>query len=156
MSPLGEKQSPEAFLSWLKTQIPLINHMGFLPLEWDGQALKMRAQLAPNVNDKGTGFGGSLATVATLCGWSTVTLFLREQGRDDDVVIRDSHIEYLLPVTADFTAQTALPEPSIRQAFKQKMDSKGRVRIDLVIEVIQQDQVALRLSAAYVALAKTR
>lgn len=156
MSPLGEKQSPEVFLSWLKTQIPLINHMGFLPLQWDGQELQMGAQLAPNVNDKGTGFGGSLATVATLCGWSLVTLYLREQGRDDDVVIRDSHVEYFLPVTADFTARTQLPDSDTLALFQRKMATKGRARMDLVIEIMQQDQVALRLSGAYVALEKSR
>ncbi|EAR61836.1 YiiD C-terminal domain-containing protein [Neptuniibacter caesariensis] len=149
-----KQKTADEFLEWLKGQIPLINHMGFLPLEWDGQQLKMSAELEPNVNDKGTGFGGSLATVATLCGWSIVTLYLREQGRNDDVVIRDSHLEYFLPVTSDFTAATSLPERNVLQQFDEKMDAKGRARMDLVIEILQQDKVALRLTGSYVALEK--
>lgn len=144
----------DEFLVWLKGQIPLINHMGFAPLVWDGKSLKMGASLAPNVNDKGTGFGGSLATVATLCGWSIITLHLRSLGRDDDVVIRDSHLEYFLPVTSDFSAITNLPAESILTEFNQKMNLKGRARMDLVIEIKQDDKVALRLTGSYVALEK--
>lgn len=151
-----EKQITDEFLIWLKEQIPLINHMGFAPLEWDGQRLKMGAELAPNVNDKGTGFGGSLATVATLCGWSIVTLYLRSQGRDDDVVIRDSHLEYFLPVTSDFSAITSLPSAEVLAIFDQKMMEKGRARMDLTIEIKQNDQLAMKLTGSYVALEKRR
>jgi len=146
----------DEFLSWLKGQIPLINHMGFLPLEYDGQSLGMGAELGPNVNDKGTGFGGSLATVATLCGWSMITLHLRESGRDDDVVIRDSHLEYLRPVTGDFVARTHLPDAETVAGFDARMAEKGRARMDLVIEICQGDDVALRLKGSYTALEKRR
>ncbi|MEM5535612.1 YiiD C-terminal domain-containing protein [Neptuniibacter pectenicola] len=146
----------DAFLVRLKGEIPLVNHLGLSPLQWDGQTLAMTAALAPNVNDKGTGFGGSLATIATLCGWSIVMLYLRAKGRDDDVVIRDSHLEYFLPVTSDFTAKTSLPEPALLTAFYQKMLEKGRARIDLVIEIKQGDKVAMRLTGSYVALEKQR
>lgn len=148
------QRTAEQFLEWLKGEIPLINHMGFTPLEWDGKALAMGAELAPNVNDKGTGFGGSLATVATLCGWSIVTLYLREQGRDDSVAIRESQLEYFLPVTSDFTATTSLPDADAMAQFDAKMAAKGRARLDLVIEIKQGDKVALRLSGSYVAFEK--
>jgi thioesterase domain-containing protein len=150
------QNTADEFLTWLKTQIPLINHMGFKPLQYDGQSLGMGAELAPNVNDKGTGFGGSLATVATLCGWSLVTLHLRDIGRDDDVVIRDSHLEYLRPVTGDFIARTRLPDADTVAAFDARMGEKGRARLDLVIEVFCGDEVAMRLNGSYTALEKKR
>ncbi|MFY0677794.1 MAG: thioesterase domain-containing protein [Neptuniibacter sp.] len=153
---MNRKEQAEEFLSWLKGQIPIITHMGFTPLEWDGSSLKMGARLEPNVNDKGTGFGGSLATVATLCGWSIVTLYLRDQGRDDDVVIRDSHLEYFLPVTSDFTAETSLPDADQLSVFNSKMAEKGRARMDLVIEIEQAGKTALRLTGTYVAMEKRK
>ncbi|MGB0468140.1 MAG: YiiD C-terminal domain-containing protein [Pontibacterium sp.] len=148
------QQAADQFLEWLKGQIPLINHMGFSPLVYDGRCLEMGAALAPNINDKGTGFGGSLATVATLCGWSLITLYSRGQGRNDDVVIRDSHLEYFLPVTGDFVARTKLPDQKILSAFDVRMAEKGRARMDLVIEICQGEQVAMRLSGSYTALEK--
>jgi thioesterase domain-containing protein len=153
---VNRDQDAQSFLEWLKGQIPLINHMGFAPLQWDGQTLAMGAALAPNVNDKGTGFGGSLATVATLCGWSIVTLHLRELGRDDDVVIANSQLEYFLPVTSDFTAITCLPDADVLSVFDSKMAAKGRARMDLVIEIEQAGKTALRLTGTYVAMEKKR
>ena len=151
---MSTHQDTDQFLDWLRTQIPLVNHMGFSPLNWDGRTLEMGAALKPNINDKGTGFGGSLATVATLCGWSIVTLYLKSLARNDDVVIRDSHIEYFLPVTSDFTAVTSLPDDDALIEFQQKMSNKGRARMDLVIEIHQDETLALRLTGTYVALEK--
>jgi len=151
---MNRDQQADEFLDWLKGQIPIINYMGFKPLQWDGTSLQMGAKLEPNVNDKGTGFGGSLATVATLCGWSIVTLYLRDQGRNDDVVIRDSHLEYFRPVTDDFTAITSLPEPEQLATFNAKMSEKGRARMDLVIDIEQSGKLALRLTGTYVAMQK--
>lgn len=146
------QQTAGQFLDWLKGEIPLINHMGFGDLVYDGRSLQMPAELAPNVNDKGTGFGGSLATLATLCGWAMVTLYLREQGRDCDVMIRDSQLQYLAPVTGDFVAVTELPEDAELTTFMSYMDNKGRGRLNLEVEVRQGDKVAMKLSGAYVAI----
>ena len=148
----ASQQDVTEFLRWLKGQIPLINHMGVGELVYDGRSLQMPAALAPNVNDKGTGFGGSLATLATLCGWSLVTLYLREQGRDCDVMIRDSQLRYLAPVTGDFTAVTVLPDAAELQTFMTFLDARGRGRLNLTGEVRQGDKVALTLEGAYVAV----
>jgi len=150
------QQTATDFLSWLRTQIPLINHMGFKPLEYDGRSLVMSAELEPNINDKGTGFGGSLATVATLCGWSMVTLYRREQGFDNDVVIHTSELEYLRPVTGDFAAHVCLPDDEALEVFDAKMAERGKARLDLEIEIRQQDKVAMRLKGSYVAMEKAR
>lgn len=148
------QQTADEFLIWLKGQIPLINHMGFGDLVYDGRSLQMPAELAPNVNDKGTGFGGSLSTVATLCGWAMVTLYLREQGYDCDVMIRDSQLQYLAPVTGDFAAVTVLPEQAELDSFLRFMAEKGRARLNLNVEVRQGDTVAMKLAGAYVAISR--
>ncbi|MCV6590923.1 MAG: thioesterase domain-containing protein [Marinobacterium sp.] len=148
------QHTADVFLSWLRTQIPLINHMGFKPLQYDGHSLVMSAALQPNINDKGTGFGGSLATVATLCGWSMVTLYRREQGFDNDVVIHTSELEYLRPVTGDFAAHVSLPDAETLTAFDARMAERGKARLELVIEVRQGDKVAMRLNGSYVAMEK--
>ncbi|WP_290700766.1 YiiD C-terminal domain-containing protein [Amphritea sp.] len=148
----NSQKTAEEFIDWLKGQIPLINHMGFEEPAYDGRSLTLSAALAPNVNDKGTGFGGSLATLATLCGWAMVTLYLKEQGRDCDVMIRDSQLKYLAPVTGDFSAITVLPEQAELDTFISYMDNKGRGRLNLEVEVRQGDKVAMTLSGAYVAV----
>ncbi len=144
--------SIEAFKERLHQQIPLTQHMGFERLVYDGQSLAIHAALAPNVNDKGTGFAGALSATATLCGWSLITLSLEDEPRDYDVVIRDSRLEYLRPVTADFAAVARLPDGATLEAFRQRLREKGKARLDLDVEIRDRGEVALRLQGAYVAL----
>ncbi len=142
---------PERFLPWLQAQIPLLTHMGMKPLHFAGDTLVMAAELAPNVNDKGTGFGGSLATLATLCGWTLVTLGLRREGLDCDVMIRDSQLKYLAPVTGDFAAQAAFPE-SEWPGFVSYLQEHGRSRVTLNVVITQQgESPALTLTGTYFA-----
>src|SRR5690554_8206547 len=114
------------FLSWLKTQIPLLEHLGIDCLSWDGTSLAIPTPLAPNVNDKGTGFGGSQAAIATVAGWCLTTLLLKEQGLEADVVIADSHLQYLRPVTADFSTRVSLPDAAAGDELLLRLPQAGK------------------------------
>lgn len=146
------KADTEAFLRWLKTQIPLLTHLGIERLEWDGKQLLIPTPLAPNINDKGTGFGGSQAAIATVAGWCLTTLCLREAGLECDVVIADSHLRYLKPVTADFETRVALPDAAAARTLVERVRERGKGRLALEVEVICQGQVCMRLEGLYVAI----
>lgn len=145
-------QDPVAFLCWLKTQIPLLNHMGLGDLKFDGHKLVLPAVLAPNINDKGTGFGGSLATLATISGWCLTTLLLKDQMLDCDVMIRDCEIRYLAPVTGDFHAEVVVPSSNDVEGFVSRLRDKGRARLTLEVVVIQNGNKALVMQGNYVAI----
>ena len=49
--------------------IPLTRAMGLRVESLGEGGIRMNAPLEPNVNDKGTAFGGSLAAILTLAGW---------------------------------------------------------------------------------------
>jgi len=142
----------QAFLVWLKTQIPLLEHLGIERLHWDGTSLLIPTPLAPNVNDKGTGFGGSQAAIATVAGWCLTTLLLKEQGLEADVVIADSHLQYLRPVTADFSTRVSLPDAAAVDELLQRLQQRGKGKLALEVEVLCDDQVCMRLKGLYVAL----
>ncbi len=176
----------QRFEARLREDIPLTNHLGFQRLEYDGASLAIHAALQPNHNDKGTAFAGSLSACANLCGWGLITLFLEDrlsqeqvsqaqvsqeqgspappaqqpQGKDRvyDVVIRDSRLEYLLPVTQDFCVRAVFTgrdqDAADIGAFIEKLASRGKARMDVRVEVWEQDQLCLRFSGAYVALRK--
>ncbi|WP_293267145.1 YiiD C-terminal domain-containing protein [Neptunomonas sp.] len=147
--------NPEQFLVWLKTQIPLLNHMGLGELEYDGKRLVLPAELAPNINDKGTGFGGSLATLATISGWCLTTLLLREQSLDCDVMIRDCEMQYIAPITNDFYAQVVVPSTLDVDSFLLRLKEKGRARLALDVSIKQNGIVALKMTGNYVAIQRT-
>jgi len=140
------------FLGWLKTQIPLLEHLGISQLTWDGQTLLIPTPLAPNVNDKGTGFGGSQAAIATVAGWCLTTLCLKERGLACDVVIADSHLQYLKPVTTDFVTRVELTDIAAADALAERVVERGKGKLELVVEVTCHDQVCMRLQGMYVAL----
>lgn len=141
-----------AFEASLRQSIPLVEHLGFDALRFDGQRFEIDALLQPNHNDKGTAFAGSLSGSANLCGWSLITLLLEQEPQPYDVVIREGRQEYFLPVTRDFTLTTRLPEAEPLQLFLDKLRQRGKARLDLVVEIHEQGQLCFRHSAAYVAL----
>lgn len=144
--------APDLFLRWLRQSIPLANAMQIEQLEFDGEQLVLTAPLTPNINDKGTGFGGSIATLATLAGWSLTTLYLRQQALDCDVVIADSHLSYQQPVTSTFSAHVRLPEQSAREHLLDRIAERGRGRLDLEVAVLCQAQQVCQLQGRYVAI----
>jgi thioesterase domain-containing protein len=148
----------DAFEQKILEQIPLTRAMGFERIDYDGRDLAFQLSLEPNHNDKGTAFAGALSAAANLCGWGAITLLLDgetlQSGRPYDVVIRDSRLEYMLPVTQDFRVQARLPEADQVDSFLMRLRQRGKARLDLVVEVVERGQACFKFSGSYVALEK--
>lgn len=143
-----------AFLPWLKEAIPLVEHLGIKSLSWQGDRLQFDLALKPLVNDKGTGFGGGIAGLATLLGWCFVTLLLDETNQRCPVVVRDSSNAFTAPITSDFTMYCEAVEPSFKENFIQEFNQKGRARLKLKVWVEQKGVPAFSYEGTYVALGK--
>lgn len=139
------------FLNWLHGEIPLTAAMQIDRVEFDGETLSMHAPLAPNLNDKGTGFAGSTSGLATLSGWCIITLWLRERGIDADVMIARSEVEYLAPLTEDLQTSVSLPEPQLMAAFEQRLKVRGRARLPLTVLLGDSAAPVLKLNGDYAA-----
>lgn len=129
--------------------------MGLRVTRLDDSSVEILAPLALNGNDKGTGFAGSLFTVAVLTGWSQAMLLLRDADLAGQVVISDTQVRYLKPATADFSAHSAVPPGEILQPFYRHLEARGRARLPLSIEVMSGDDVVLRFEGQYAALAES-
>jgi thioesterase domain-containing protein len=137
---------------FLHANIPLTEAMQLTALSWDGQQLLLSAPLAPNVNDKGTAFGGSLYNVAVLCGWSLLRLKLDEEGLEKkNIVIQEANTRYLLPVAGELRAECHLVVEAW-QDFLQALQKRGRARITLTVTIRQSDKPAVEFTGTYVAL----
>jgi thioesterase domain-containing protein len=144
----------EVFEQKIYEQIPLTRHLGFTRIDYDGKDLAFELSLAPNHNDKGTAFAGALSAAANLCGWGAITLLLEKEVKAYAVVIRDSRLEYFLPVTEDFRVQAQLPEQPQLDAFVARVRERGKARIDVNVEVLERGQRCFKFSGSYVALEK--
>ena len=92
-----------------------------------GDRLRLAAPLAPNVNDKGSAFGGSLVSLMTLAGWGLATLRLAEAGLKAEVYVADSQVRYLAPLEADLHAEAWLEEGDW-DTFVATFRQRGRAR----------------------------
>jgi thioesterase domain-containing protein len=143
--------SDQAFLSWLHQAIPLTAAMQIDEIDYTGNQLQLSAPLEPNLNDKGTGFAGSIASIATLSGWCLLTLWLRERGIDADVMIAKSEQRYLAPVTDRLKAVATLPDDAVVEQFWQRFQEKQRARLPISV-ALGDEQIVFELQGDYAAV----
>lgn len=115
--------------------IPLSEALGVRLESYDGSGLLVSAPLQPNHNHKGTGFGGSVYSVAVVSAWGLVELVLADLGLQGNVVIQVGEIEHLEPVTSDFYALCLLPGGEIPDRFRKSLARHGKARLSLIAEV---------------------
>ena len=134
----------------LHSEIPISQAMGIRVASYDGKILRLTAPLAPNTNHKSTAFGGSLYSLAVLCGWGMLHNRLAEMGLEKHIVIQGGDIRYLLPVNADMQAECMLDEAAFER-FLQTLKKHGRARLALDTRILQNGQNAVTFTGNYVA-----
>lgn len=115
-------------------QIPILKAMGLSFSEYSSGMLKVDMPLAPNINDKNTGFGGSIVTLATICGWALLTLLLNKDKKRFDVIIAESTIRYQSPVTTECYSAAKLSDGQILKLLRDLVTT-GKSRVDIEIKV---------------------
>lgn len=149
----AETRHTAALASEILTQIPLARAMALSVDSYDGDSLTMSAPLAPNANDKGCAFGGSLVSLMTLAGWGLVKLALDRHGRDCDIFVQDSDVRYLAPVWDDFAAVARLLDRESFAAMFETLAARGRARVRVRSVVPLADgSAAATLEARFVAI----
>jgi thioesterase domain-containing protein len=154
LPPPGSEDDPAAFLAWLKDAIPMAGNLGTGEMQRDGEHLSWTLELRPNLNDKGTGFGGALAAQTTLLGWCWVTLWLRRQGMARDVVVAEASQRFLAPVTDDYWLRCSPASPDGPDKLTQQLSERDRGRIRLVQQLWCGDTLCLEAEGSYAVLPK--
>lgn len=131
--------------------IPLARAMDLAVTRYTGVELEMTAPLAPNINDKGCAFGGSMASLLTLAGWGLIELFLRGEGLDCDLYIGDSQLRYSEPVWGELRGVARLSEAGALQSLAASVRERGKGHADVVCEIAGEQRVAATLTARFFA-----
>ena len=134
----------------LRKKIPATRRLGIEPARCDDKVLVLKAPLAPNRNDKGTAFAGSLSAVVTVAGWSAVWLALRDAGLQGVIVIQDSTIRYHRPVTRNFEACASLPTPTQLSRLLAALRRRGKARTELSAVIREGGADAVTFAGRYV------
>jgi thioesterase domain-containing protein len=149
---LSHFSSPEAVEAYLHTHIPLSAAMGARVVGATPGTVRLAAPLAPNLNHRSTAFGGSVATLAILAGWTGVHLRLHREELDGHTVIQRSDVAYLKPVTGDFEAHTLPLDEGAWRRLRRSLARWGRGRIRVAVELTSGGETVGRMEGDYVVL----
>ncbi len=136
----------------MREKIPLARAMDVHLAACTDDMISLRTPLAPNVNDKGCAFGGSLVSLMTLNGWALVELALRQRGEACDLFVGESTVHYLAPLWQDFRSEARLADGSSWTTFFATLAARGKARIEVNCLVPGDNGAsAATLSARFVA-----
>ncbi len=118
------------------------------PVDYAGGRLVLAAPLAPNLNDKGTGFAGSISSILALAGWGAITLLLRDAGVDGDVLLVKSEIDYLKPVQSGLRAEAEIPAAE-RERVLADLRERRRSRVCIQARLSSDETECATMTAHY-------
>jgi len=134
----------------LHNEIPITQTMQISVAHCDAFKVELSAPLAPNINHKCTAFGGSLYSVAVLCGWSFVYHQMKLNQLSGHIVIQHSEVNYSHPVDGAINAICEIDDKKILSKFITCYRRKNRARIKLQVKIIFNGKEALHFYGHYV------
>lgn len=133
----------------IRGSIPLSEAMQFNIDRLSLDAIEVSAPLSPNINIHGTGFAGSIYSLAVLTGWALCTHIMEALEIGGQLVVARAEISYRRPVTADLICRCRCNEEQ-RRVFAQGLRQHGKGSLLLDVEV--GDEPAALLRATYCAI----
>lgn len=133
----------------IHAHIPLARAMQVRILSFDGATVVLAAPLAANLNDKGTGFAGSLATLVTLAGWSLATLLGETGGELCEAAVYHSELDFLRPVREELRAEARVADPDALVRLRERLAAGKRAKLPVLARLGPADDPAVQFSGNY-------
>lgn len=138
---------------YLNRYVPLFTAMQAQLQRGANGGLSIVAPLAPNINDKGIAFGGAMAALAALSGWAVTRTTLSAHQASGEIVITDSTQKFLRPVRGNIVTACLRPDAATVEEFMQSFRERGKARWTLEVLIHDDNELAMRFSGQYAALA---
>jgi thioesterase domain-containing protein len=139
---------------YLHGAIPLSRAMQVSVLELTDDCVLLGAPLAANVNHRGTVFGGSACTLATLAAWSLLYCRLKGNQPSASVVLQRNSMSYDRPITGAFSARASLAANAAWPEFVRTLERRGKSRISVRAQLLFAGEQAGHFTGDFVALAE--
>ncbi len=136
----------------LTRDIPLGAAMAIEISRLDERGIALRLPLQPNINDKGTAFGGAMASAMILAGWSLPRLLLKRADLKAELVIGRCELRFLLPVSTDFEVSCDWPPAADCASFIEAVQARGRARLRVTPRCEAGGELVASLDGRYAAL----
>ena len=143
--------TPASLTAYLHNEIPLTCAMGLSVRSIDAAGVKVAAPLAANINHQDTAFGGSIATLGILAGWSMLHIMLKEAGIEARIVIQSASVSYYRPIITELEASCARPDAAGWELFMDTLRRAKTARIPLRSELYCNGKIAATHDGMFVA-----
>ena len=142
----------EQFEAECSRDIPLLKAMQLSLVRYDDLALTMEAPLAPNINHKGTAFGGSIASIGLFGGWAVATLAFRDHGVDNtEIVVYKNDMTFERPARGHLVVKVTMDRDEFQACLAQlSSGSDKRIRFNVFVEIFHDDERCATMSGVYV------
>lgn len=142
----------ERFEAECRRDIPLLTAMELSLTGYDDLVLTMEAPLAPNINNKGTAFGGSLASIGLFGGWAVATLAFTDHGiANTEIVVFKNEVTFERPARGHLVVKVALDRDGFAVCLdKLRAGSDERLRFNVGVEIFHDGERCAAMNGLYV------
>jgi len=142
----------QEFESECRREIPLLTAMELSLVDYRDLALTMEAPLAPNINNKGTAFGGSIASIGLFGGWAVATLAFMDHGIDNtEIVVFRNEMTFERPARGHLVVRVTVdPDEFAGCLAKLRGGTDERLRFDVRVEIFHDDVRCATMKGLYV------
>lgn len=135
-----------------RRDIPLLTAMELSLIDYRDLALTMEAPLAPNINNKGTAFGGSLASIGLFGGWAVATLAFMEHGIDNtEIVVFRNEMTFERPARGHLVIRVTMDPGEFAACLAQlRAGSDERLRFDVDVALLHDEVRCATMRGRYV------
>ena len=142
----------EKFEAECRRDIPLLTAMELSLTKYGDLALRMEAPLAPNINNKGTAFGGSIASIGLFGGWAVATLAFMDHGIDNtEIVVFKNEVTFERPARGHLDVNVALDRDEFVACLdKLRAGSEERLRFSVSVDIFHNSERCATMKGLYV------
>ena len=135
-----------------RLDIPLLDAMQLSFVSFEDLTFTMEAPLAPNINNKGTAFGGSIASICLFGGWAVATLAFAENGiNNTEIVVYRNEMTFERPARGLLRVNARMdPEEFEACLAKLQAGDTGRIRFNIYVDLYHDDIRCARMEGLYV------
>ena len=142
----------KTFEAECRHDIPLLTAMELSLVDYDDLALTMEAPLAPNVNNKGTAFGGSIASICLFGGWAVATLAFQDNDiNNTEIVVYKNEMTFERPARGHLDVNAYIrPDDFEACLARLKANDPERIRLDIHVDLFHEDKRCATMRGLYV------
>jgi len=135
-----------------RADIPLLTAMQLSFIDYDKLTLTMEAPLAPNINNKGTAFGGSIASICLFGGWAVATLaFIDNDIHNTEIVVYKNEMTFERPARGHLTIRARIESEELEPCLARlQANDRKRIRLNIHVDLYHDEDRCATMDGLYV------